>query len=315
MSADDPSTPAHPTETRRGQRLALVGLAVNFALAATKLMAGLIGNSYALVADAIESMTDIVGSVVIWGGLHIGAKPADPEHPYGHGKAEALAAFIVAAMIGAAGLGIAVKAAYEIITPSRQPETFTLAVLIVVIIVKEVMYRIVRRAAHDLGSGAVHVDAWHHRSDAITSAAAFVGITVAVVGGEPYAWADPAAALIASGVIIYNAVILFRRPLAELMDEEPTELVCRVRTIAEGVPGVACVEKLTARKSGMRYWVDMHLQVDPEMSVREAHAISHHVKDIVREQLPTVADVLVHIEPDGRPGSSGGDFVTQRPSA
>lgn len=289
----------HAEQSARGQRLALIGLMVNFALAATKLLAGLVGNSYALIADAIESMTDIVGSVVIWGGLHIGAKPADPEHPYGHGKAEALAAFIVAAMVGAAGIGIAIKATYEIITPSHSPEMFTLFVLIGVIITKETMYRVVGRAARESGSGAVHVDAWHHRSDAITSAAALVGISVAVFAGEAYAWADPVAALVASAVILYNAALLFRRPLAELMDEEPSEVVANVRRIAEGVADVHRVEKLSARKSGTRYWVDMHLEVDPEMSVRDAHTVAHRVKDAVRGQMPRIADVLVHLEPAG----------------
>jgi cation diffusion facilitator family transporter len=268
---------------------------VNFALAATKLIAGLLGNSYALVADAVESMADIVGSVVIWGGLHIASKPADPEHPYGHGKAEALAAFLVAAMVGAAGIGIAIRALFEILSPSRPPENFTLWVLILVIVVKETMFRIVRRAARESDSGAVHVDAWHHRSDAITSAAALVGISIAVFGG--YAWADPAAAMVASGVIIFNATLLFRHPLAELMDEEPSELVAEVRRLSEGVPGVAGVEKLTARKSGARYWVDMHLEVDPEMTVQDAHALAHLVKDTVRAQLPRIADILVHVEP------------------
>lgn len=285
--------------TARGQRLAIIGLLVNFGLATTKLLAGILGNSYALIADAIESMTDIVGSVVIWGGLHIAAKPADPEHPYGHGKAEALAAFIVAAMVGAAGIGIAIKASYEIMRPGDPPETFTLIVLIVVIIVKETMFTVVRRAAREIGSGAVHVDAWHHRSDAITSAAALIGITIAVIGGRDYAWADPLAALIAAGVILFNAALLFRRPLAELMDEEPAELVSEVRRIAEAVPGVAGVEKLTARKSGIYYWVDMHLEVDPDMTVRDAHQLAHQVKDIIREQQPRVADVLVHVEPVG----------------
>jgi cation diffusion facilitator family transporter len=283
--------------TVRGRKLALIGLLVNFALAGIKLVAGMVGNSYALIADAVESMADIVGSVVIWGGLHIAAKPADPEHPYGHGKAEALAAFFVAAMVGAAGVGIAIRALFEILSPSHAPEMFTLWVLILVIVVKETMFRIVRRAAVQTGSGAVHVDAWHHRSDAITSAAALVGISIAVFGG--YAWADPAAAMVASGVIIYNATLLFRRPLAELMDEEPAEIVAEVRRISESVPGVAGVEKLTARQSGARFWVDMHLEVDPEMTVRDAHTLAHLVKDVVRSEIPRIADILVHVEPAG----------------
>src|SRR5262245_43542181 len=212
----NPGEPTPRPDPSRGRRLALIGLLANTGLATVKLLAGLLGHSYALVADAVESMTDIVGSVVIWGGLHIGAKPADENHPYGHGKAEALAAFIVAAMVGAAGIGIAVKAISEIITPQHAPAPFTLAVLVVVVIVKEAPVRVVRRAGAELDSGAVRVDAWHHRSDAITSAAAFVGISVALWGGPGFERADGIAALVASGVILFNAALLFRTPIHEL---------------------------------------------------------------------------------------------------
>jgi len=288
----------------RAQKLALTGLLVNLALAAVKLVTGIVGHSNALIADAVESVADIVGSAVIWGGLHIAAKPADQDHPYGHGKAEALAALIVAMIVFGAGVEIAAQAIGELVTPSRIPAAFTLWVLVAVVIVKEVMFRVVRRAGRELGSGGLHTDAWHHRSDAITSAAAFIGISASLVWQVPRA--DAAAALAASVIIMFNGVRLFRVPVQELMDKVPADIVADARAAAGRVEGVIDVEKTAARKSGMRYWIDMHVRVDPEMSVREAHALSHRVKDKLRAEMPSVADVLVHIEPAGGPDADPG---------
>ncbi len=304
----------------RAQRTAVVGLLVNVALAAIKLVAGLVGHSYALVADAVESMTDILGSVVIWGGLRIGARPADENHPWGHGKAESLAALVVAAMVLAAGVGIGVKSIDEIITPHHAPAPFTLGVLLAVVVVKEVLFRRVLRVAHEEHSGAAEVDAWHHRSDAITSAAAFVGISVALFGervsggagaqaDSPSRWAsaDDYAALLASGVIIYNGWRLLRVPLRELMDEEgpgaSASAIGPARAIALGVEGVRGIEKIRARASGSRWFLEMHVEVDPEMPVREAHVVGGRVRAAVRERLPRVADVLVHVEPHAAAGA------------
>ena len=288
---------SHQPSNIRGQRLALVGLLTNVALASLKLLAGIVGNSYALIADAIESMADILGSAVIWGGLHIAARPADQNHPYGHGKAEALAASVVALMVLAAGIGIGVKAVDQILSPHHIPATWTLAVLVLVVIVKIGLFRIVRKAGKESGSGAVHVDAWHHWTDAMTSLAAFFGILISLIGGPGYERADPIAALIASGVIVTNGILLFRTPLRELMDEQPGDIVGKAKTLSAAVPGVVIVEKIGARTSGGRHWIDMHVWVDPKMSIVEAHELSHRVKDAVRSRMPSVVDVLVHIEP------------------
>jgi cation diffusion facilitator family transporter len=204
---------------------------------------------------------------------------------------------IVAIMLIVAAIGIGVAAVREIITPHHAPAPFTLWVLIGVVIVKEALFRFGRRAHRASGSGAVLADAWHHRSDAITSLAAGIGISIAVFGGEQYAPADDYAALFASAFILYNGCTLLLAPLRELMDIGQPEQIDQVRAVAAGVEGVRGIEKVFARKSGVRFWVDMHVEVDPDMSVRDAHAIAHRVKDAVRNALPNVADVLVHIEP------------------
>lgn len=290
----------------RGIRLSLIGLLANIVLATIKLVAGLLGHSYALIADAMESMADIGGSLVVWGGLRYSVRPPDENHPYGHGKAESLASMIVAVMLLVAGLGIAVAAIREIVTPHHSPAPFTLWVLVGVVIVKETLYRLGRRAAKESRSGAVLTDAWHHRSDAITSVAAGVGISVAVFGGEKYAPADDIAALFASCIILYNGWKLLKSPLHELLDVDQPDVIGDVRIVAGAQPGVRGVEKLFARKSGVLYWVDMHLEVDPCMSVRDAHKIAHDVKDAVKAAIPSVADVLIHVEPHARKSDAEG---------
>ncbi len=285
-------------------RIAALGLVVNLVLAGVKLFAGLVGNSYALIADAIESITDIVGSAVIWSGLRVGARPPDAGHPYGHGKAEALAALAVGLIVFMAGLAIGVESIREIRTPHHTPEPFTLIVLIAVVVVKEGMFRLTRRASKIHASDAVAVDAFHHRADAITSLAAFIGISLAILGprwfgGSPERWAaaDDYAALLAAAVILYNALSLMRLPMRELMDREPTDVLGHCVETAAGVPGVRRIEKARARTSGSRVFVDMHVQVEPDLSVARGHAIGGHVRASVRQQVPVVIDVLVHIEP------------------
>lgn len=288
---------------QRTQRIALIGLIINIILALIKLTAGVVGHCYALVADAIESIADIVGSVVIWGGLHIGARPADDNHPYGHGKAEALAAFLVAILVFAAGIGIAVKAINEILTPHHAPALWTLYVLIAVIFVKESLARYVDRIAREENSDAVKVDAGHHRSDAITSLAAFVGIVLALFGerifGDGFNWwtADDWAAIVASLIIMYNGWRLAKLPLHELMDAEPTEELEKAKAVTLTVEGVRAIEKTRARTSGSRHYIELHVEVDPHMSVEAAHIITGKIKSAIRSAVPSITEVLIHVEP------------------
>ena len=285
---------------RGAERLVLAGLVINIALALVKLIAGMAGHSYALVADALESLTDVLGSAIVWSGLRIAAKPPDESHPYGHGKAEALAAMIVSMLLVAAGLGIGIAAIHKITQPSTPPRVFTLWVLLLVIAIKEILFRAGARIADRTGSGAVLADAWHHRSDAITSFAAALGISAAIMGGPGWERADGLAALFASGIILSNAVRILIRPMGELMDTRPAGIVQRARQIARTIPSVLDVEKVLARKSGRQYLVDMHLEVDPNMTVHDAHEVAHRVKDAIRAQVPEVQDVLIHIEPHGQ---------------
>jgi cation diffusion facilitator family transporter len=282
----------------RGQRLAALGVLISFILGLTKLLAGLIGHSYALVADAIESFTDMAASAIIWSGLRISTKPASHRHPYGYGKAESLAAALVAGIIFAAGVGIGVEAIREILIPHHAPAPFTLVVLIVVVIVKFLLFRITRQAGQEADSTAVNVDAWHHWADALTSALAFLGISIALIGGPGWEPADDWAALFASAIIVSNSLRLVIVPVRELLDVQSEQLAEKARSIAAEVLHVANVQKVFTRKSGPVYWIDMHLWVDPEMNIRQAHALAHQVKDRIREKLPSVQDVLIHLEPD-----------------
>jgi cation diffusion facilitator family transporter len=283
---------------QRSLRVTFLGMVVNTVLAAGKLAAGIFGHSHALIADAVESFADIFSSVIVWRGLVVAAAPADEDHPYGHGKAEPIAAAVVSTMLLLAAAGIALKSVEGIFAPTRGPEPFTLLVLVAVVIIKEALYRFVLRESRSVESSAVRTDAWHHRSDAITSLAAGIGITVALIGGKGYESADNVAAIVAAGIIAWNGWRLLRPALDELMDASPqTEVIEQIRQIAATIPGVERVEKCIVRKMGYHYFVDMHVEVNPQMTVERAHAIAHDVKDKVRTQLPAVYDVLVHIEP------------------
>jgi cation diffusion facilitator family transporter len=282
----------------RGIRTAQLGLLANAVLALAKLLAGIAGHSYALIADAIESGADVFSSVVVWGGLRIAAQPADEDHPYGHGKAEPLAAAVVGLLLLGAAVGIAIEAVREIRTPHHAPAPFTLAVLVAVIIIKEVLFRFVIRVGAQVDSTAVVADAWHHRSDAITSAAAFIGISIAVVMGPGWEAADDWAALAAAGIIAYNGARIVRPAVHDLMDRAPSaDLYRQVADAAATVVGVRAIEKLMVRKAGLGYYVDLHVQADPAMSLHDAHVLSGRVKSAIRRAVPTVLGVLIHMEP------------------
>ncbi len=276
----------------------LAGIWLNAALAGIKITGGIWGNSFALVADGFESFADIFSSVIVYVGLRYSIKPRDSNHPYGHGKAEPIAAAVVGLALIGAGLTISVQSIREILTPHTAPEPFTLVILATVVLTKELLYRYGLRTASEIESLAVRADAWHHRSDAITSALAFVGISTALWKGRGWESADDWAALGASAIILYNAYQQLRPALQELSDAAPSEeLEAHVRAAALQVEGVRGLEKCYVRKMGFEYFVDLHVEVDGDLSVREGHRIAHMVQDAILQENPRIAQVLVHIEP------------------
>ncbi len=283
---------------QRNRRAALVGLGANLVLGLAKLAAGILGHSDALVADAVESFADIVGSLIVWQALAVASRPADEDHPYGHGKAESLAGAAISTLLLLAAAGIGFHSVREFLGVHVVPSPYTLVVLVVVIAIKESLFRWVLRESEATDSTAVRTDAWHHRADAITSLAAGVGITLALIGGPRWAGADAIAAIVAAGIIAWNGWRLLRPALEELMDTQPpADVLERIRKIAGSVDGVDQVQKCLVRRMGYQLLVDMHVHVDPSMTVEKSHAIAHSVKDSVRNEMPAVLDVLVHIEP------------------
>lgn len=271
----------------------------NIGLALCKGIAGYFGNSYALIADAIESTTDVFSSILVLFGLKYSSRPADENHPYGHGKAEALVTFAVVGFLVISATVIAYESIEHIRTPHKVPEKFTLVVLAAIVIIKEVFYRVVSKKSTETNSSSLKADAWHHRSDAITSAMAFIGISVAIFMGPGYETADDWAALLASGIIIYNSWLIFRPALGEILDEHLyDDMIVQIREIAQTVEGVIDTEKCHVRKTGMTYFVDLHLTVNGKISVSEGHDIAHRLKDTLQQHMPEIADVLIHVEPD-----------------
>ena len=307
-SPDRPSGPGASDRMRAGVGAAMTGLAVNAVRVVTKITGGLLGNSYALVADGVESTLDLFSSLVVWRGLRVAGREPDARHPFGYGKAEPLAAAIVAAMLLVAAVGIAVQAVREIVVPHSTPAPWTLAVLVVVVVVKEGLFRRVADVGAATGSSAVTADAWHHRSDAVTSGMAFVGIAVALVGGPGWERADDVAALLASGIIFWNGTRLLRPAVSDLMDRAPDpELLDRIVAVAGEVAGVRRIEKVMARSVGTGYRAVVHVHADPGMSLRSAHAVGGAVRSTVCRRIPEVLDVVIHMEPDDDPDAGATD--------
>lgn len=280
-------------------RTTYFSLISNILLAGIKGFAGMFGNSYAMIADAIESTTDIFASLLVLLGIKYAQRPADKNHPYGHGKIEPLVTFLVVAFLVTSATVIAYESIIHIQTPHKTPSSWTLYVLGAIVLWKEISFQIVIRKSRETNSSSLRADAWHHRSDAITSIMAFIGISIALYFGEGYESADDWAALLASGFILYNSYLIFRPALGEIMDEHLyDDIIEDVRKYSKDVPGVIDTEKCYVRKTGMKYHIDLHVTVDANISVREGHAISHDLKDYLIEKMPFLCHVLIHIEPD-----------------
>ena len=273
-------------------------IAGNIFLAIIKGLAGIFGNSYALIADAIESTTDIFSSLLVLFGLKYAKRPADENHPYGHGKIEPLITFLVVGFLITSATIIAYESIMNILTPHKTPKSWTLLVLGTIILWKEISYRVVLKKSIQTNSSSLKADAWHHRSDAITSVMAFIGISIALIFGKGYETADDWAALAASFFIVYNGYLIFRPALGEIMDEHLyDDLIDEIRDVSTTVDGILGTEKCFIRKAGTKYHIDLHAQVDGKISVKEGHDLSHKLKDRLRRDIPNIGHVLIHIEP------------------
>lgn len=286
------------SRSAKGIRLSLINVCASVILSGVKIIAGLLGNSYALIADGVESLLDIFSSTVVWGGLKIGSLPADKNHPFGHGRAESLAAMFVSLILIFVAVGIAAQSVKEIFIPHHAPARFTLLVLIGVIIVKECLYQFMIKVGDEIGSLAIKADAWHSRSDALTSLAALIGISVALIAGKGYESADDWAALFASAIIFFNGYRMLRSAIDELMDiAVPVELEGKIKQTAKAVPGVVDIEKCRIRKSGLDFFVEVHVVVDGTIPVKDGHAIAHCVKQSLIDSGSNIVDVFTHVEP------------------
>jgi cation diffusion facilitator family transporter len=300
-SQPDSAQPKIHASASSGIRATLVAVVVSVGLGAVKIIAGILGHSYALVADGIESMLDVVSGLVVAGSLKIAAQPPDEKYPYGYGKVEPAAALVIATGLLAAAIGIAIQSVREIRTPHHAPAPFTLIVLVVVVVTKEILFRLLFRTGESIDSSAVRTDAWHHRSDSLTSLAAFIGICIALWGGTGYEPADDWAALFAAGVIAVNGVRLFRTAWREIIDASlPESVVEDIRETARRVDGVAGIDMCRVRKSGLGTWVDIHVEVSGDITVRDGHDIAHRVKDALLASKHNVMDAVVHVEPADR---------------
>jgi len=287
------------TNEEKAIKTTYFSIAGNTALSVIKWLTGYFGNSYALIADAIESTTDIFSSLLVLFGIKYASRPADKNHPYGHGRAEPLVTFLVVVFLITSAIIIAYQSIRNIGMPHELPKPYTLVVLGIIIVWKEISFRLVVKRSKETNSSSLKADAWHHRSDAITSIAAFIGISIALIFGKGYESADDWAALVAAVFILYNSYLIFRPALGEIMDEHLyDDVAVQIRDVSKKVTGIIDTEKCLIRKTGMKYHVDLHATVDANLSVKEGHNIAHNLKDRLKLEIPELADVLIHIEPN-----------------
>lgn len=280
-------------------RLSMISLLANVSLAGVKLLVGFFGNSFALIADGVESLADVVSSMIVWTGVRISGKSADHDHPYGHGKAEAIAALFASVGLLVSAAFIGGHAILEIMTPHHVPALFTIPVLVGIVLVKEWLHCVLWRSGDRVGSGALKAEAWHHRSDSLTSLGVLIGICIAIFAGPGFEAADDVAALMVTGLIVFNAFRIARPSLDELMDKRVEDFrIDAIDRISRSIVGIECLETVVLRRSGRGFVVEIHMEVDPEMTIDEAHRLSHRLKDaLLADGKLRLTHVVVHVEP------------------
>ncbi len=289
---------AAKTLYHKASRAAWLGFAVNLCLGLIKLIGGLVSNSFALISDAVNSLGDTLTSIVVLFALYYAQRPADEEHPYGHTRAEAVAASNIALIIVISALYVGWGAIRRLTDVHEIPPVWTLWIAGANVLIKEGLYRYKLMVGRRIRSGAIIANAWDHRSDALCSLAVLIGLGVVRWGGPDFIWADEVAALVVVAAILWSGARLFQSSTSELLDPQAdSEFVEQIRAIAQSVAGVSAVEKLWVRKTGLEYLADIHIQVDANLSVEEGHLIGHRVKDRLLKKFASLRDVLVHLEP------------------
>ncbi|MBD5781216.1 cation transporter [Pelagicoccus sp. NFK12] len=276
-----------------------MSLLANVSLAGVKLLVGFFGNSFALVADGVESLADIVSSAIVWTGFRVSDKDADHEHPYGHGKAEAIAALLASVGLLVSASFIAYHAIGEIGRSHEVPALFTVPILLGIICIKEWLHFVLRRSGERMGSPALKAEAWHHRSDSLTSMGVLLGICIAVFAGPGYEAADDIAALLVTGLIVFNAVRIARPALDELMDRRVDDFrIDAIEEVARSIEGIECLETIMVRRSGRQFVAEIHMEVAPDMTIEKGHRLSHRLKDaLLADPELRLTHVVVHVEP------------------
>ncbi|WP_262023842.1 cation diffusion facilitator family transporter [Blastopirellula sp. J2-11] len=295
---NSPSASSPAPLYRSATRAAWLGLFVNLTLGIVKLVGGVLGSSFALISDAVNSLGDSLSSIVVIFGLWYAQRPADEEHPYGHTRAEAIAASNVSMLIMISAIFVGWEAVRRLGTEHASPPVWTMWIAASNMVIKESLFWYKLAISRRTKSLSIAASAWDHRSDALCSLAVLLGLAIVRWGGPSYMWADETAAIFVVLAILINTSRLFRQSTSELLDPQADEeLIQQIRAAAESVPGVCAIEKLWVRKTGIEFLADIHIEVDAQLTVEAGHRIGHHVKDKLIQQFAELRDVLVHLEP------------------
>lgn len=271
---------------------------VSGGLALIKIFAGVWGHSTAVVADGLESAADVFASGFVLFGLTIAAKPADREHPYGHGRVETLTGLVIGMALIAGGIAISYGSIRQIGQPHDTLATFVIGPLILSLAAKTGLAAIKFRYGRQMASAALTADAWNDAMDTVSAAAALVAVGLTLSDPARFAEADRYGGCVVGAIVVLAGLRVAHEASLQLMDTMPAgQMIEQIRAAAMSVEGVRGVEKCFARKTGLKYHVDLHLEVDPEMTVRQSHGLAHDVRERIMERLPWVADVLMHVEP------------------
>ncbi len=284
----------------QGARIAIASMAVSGSLAVAKLIAGWLAGSASVVADGVESAGDVLASSIVLLGLTVAARPPDKNHPYGHGRFETLTGLVTGLGLALVGAGIIWKSLQDIGLRHAPPASYALYPVAASVLLKGVMAGLKLRVGRRIRSSALVADAWNDAVDILSGTVALMAVGLSLYDPERFLAADHYGGALIGCIVILLGIRVVHETSLTLMDTMPDEeMMASIRQSALRVPGALDVEKCYARKTGLRYHVDLHLEVDPELTVRRSHAIAEQVRNRVKEDLAWVEDVLVHVEPYG----------------